>query len=524
MKNTPSPNLILPLFLALFFVVPAYSQTYPPSAVVTSPHSNSYVKLGSNVVINVYATDIGKTKNNGTVTNVEFLVDGAKIGESSKHSNNTYTFTWKPEKTGEFVLAAKATNSSGVAFTSAGQYLTVGTKDVVARGISANKGKYLANIVSNSPAQKYLEYWNGVTAENACKWGSIENTRDSYSWGGADNIYKFAADNNLMFRYHAIAWGNQTPPWLNGLQSNQTEFKAELDEYITLIASKYKYMDQVDVLNEQIGTHAPNTQWFRTGLGGAGASGYDWAVYLFERARKLLPNVKLVVNDYGLEGSNSAIDQQLAIVAALRDRGLVDGYGTQAHAFSINNTTATRLKTDLDRMAKGGVPVYVTELDIQGTGGYTETSQANVYKALFPAYWEHPAVGGITLWGYITGSTWMEATGIMNSNGTERQALSFIKSYLQGKTNVGYPFGPGPASSIRSTVADRSISVAFNAGMLRVEGAAVGAKVSVYDMRGQVVSELGHNGGRLSSAERGVLVVRVAEPTGITSQFQVLNY
>lgn len=524
MKNVPSPIVLLQLSLAFFFANPASSQTYPPSCVVTAPHSNSYVKVGANVVINAYATDIGKTKNNGTVTKVEFLVDGAKVGESSTATNNTYTYIWKCEKAGEYLIAAKATNNTGVSFTSAGQYVTAGTKDPTAIGMSAGRGKYLANIVASSPGQKYTEYWNGATAENACKWGSVEGTRDSYSWTGAEVVYNFAKNNNLMFRYHAIAWGNQTPAWLEGLQTNQTDFKAELEEYITLIASRYKYVDQVDVLNEQIGTHAPNTPWFRAGLGGAGTTGYDWAVYLFERARKLLPNTKLVLNDYGLEGSNTNIDAQLALAAVLRDRGLIDGYGTQAHCFSIDTRTASGLKSDLDRMAKGGIPIYVTELDIRGTGGYTETTQANVYKALFPVYWEHPAVGGVTLWGYITGSTWMDNTGIMNTNGTERQALTYLKSYLQGKANVGYPFGPGPTSGVGEVAKSPSISVAYHAGALRVEGASAGAKVSVYDMRGELVSAFGNQGGSLSRAERGVLVVNIAEPSGATSQHRVLAY
>lgn len=520
MKTTVSTIAWL---LLLTLLCPGFvrAQSYPPSAVITAPHSNAYVKVGTNVVINVYATDIGKTKNNGVVTKVEFYASGVKIGESSAHKNNTYSLTWRCEKAGEHLLTAKATNNSGVSFTSAGQYITAGSKDPVAIGMSSGRGKYVGNIVPGSPGQKYTQYWNGVTAENNCKWGTIEGTRNVYKWGGADVAYNFAKDNNMMFRYHAIAWGNQTPGWLQGIQNNQTEFKKELEEYLTLIASRYKYIDQADVLNEQIGTHAPNTQWFRNGLGGAGATGYDWAIYLFERARKHLPNTKLVLNDYGLEGSNTNIDAQLALAAVLRDRGLIDGYGTQAHCFNVDNRSAAGLKSDLDRMAKGGIPVYVTELDVRGS---TEAVQADNYKRLFPVYWEHPSVGGITLWGYVSGQTWMTGTGILNSNGTERQALSYLKSYLLEKPKVGYPF-----STITPTTADRSprvlgISASVHSGRLNVLGATDDAKVSVYDMSGNLVARTGPHGGSLLHVHPGVLLVKVADPSGVENLFRIIKY
>lgn len=474
-------QIVFLLCMSFLFIENTQAQTYPPSAVVISPHSNSYFKVGSNVIINVYSTDIGKTKNNGTVAKVEFLVDGVKIGESTTPTNNTYTFTWQCVKAGEFIIKAKATNSAGVSFTSAGQYITVGTKEPVAVGMSQGKGKYLANIIPGSAGPKYNQYWNGVTAENACKWGSVEGSRDSYQWGGADVTYNHAKNNNMMFRYHAIVWGNQTPSWLNGLQTNQNEFKAELEEYITLIASRYKYADQVDVLNEQIGTHAPNTQWFRTGLGGAGATGYDWAVYLFERARALLPNTKLVVNDYGLEGNNANIDAQLALVAVLRDRGLIDGFGTQAHCFNVDTRPAAGLKTDLDRMAKGGIPIYVTELDIRGNGSYTPANQATTYKALFPVYWEHPSVAGVTIWGYVEGQTWMANTGIMSSTGTEKQALTDLKAYLQSKPNIGYPFAtiPGTCCSISPPTAVKT-EYSYNIGDVATPLVATGTLLKWY--------------------------------------------
>jgi GH35 family endo-1,4-beta-xylanase len=112
----------------------------------------------------------------------------------------------------------------------------VGNEAVIARGLSAGKGKYLGNIIGYGSARSdYLELWNGVTAENASKWGSIERTRDNMNWSGSDNIYNFAETNHLMYRYHAIAWGSQYPSWIEALSSDVTAFRAEVEEYMAVM-------------------------------------------------------------------------------------------------------------------------------------------------------------------------------------------------------------------------------------------------------------------------------------------------
>src|SRR5690606_23267070 len=122
---------------------------------------------------------------------------------------------------------------------------------------------------------------------------------------------------------------------------------------------------------------------------------------LFQRARTHFPNSKLVMNDFELENNPNGIHEMLAVVKVLRDRGLIDGFGTQAHSFNVDGMASQTsvLKTRIDLMASGGVPVYVTELDLTGNANpKTEASQLLSYQNVFPVYWEHPAVAGITLW------------------------------------------------------------------------------------------------------------------------------
>lgn len=297
------------------------------------------------------------------------------------------------------------------------------------------KGKYLANVIANSVPSNFNSLWNGVTAENACKWGTIEATRNQMNWSGADRAYNHAKANGYPFRWHTFAWGSQYPSWVTSL--SPADFKKEMEEYMRLVSERYpNSIDQIDVVNEALRTHATGTSYFRNGLGGNGTTGIDWIVWCFQTARKYFPNSKLVLNDYGLENDQSAIREMLQMVKILKDRNLIDGFGTQAHEFNINTLSASALKSSLDLMATGGVPIYVTELDISGD----DATQRSRYQTLFPVYWEHPNVAGITLWGYVEGQTWKTNTGLLNSNGTDRPAMTWLRSYMAARPNVN---GPG---------------------------------------------------------------------------------
>jgi GH35 family endo-1,4-beta-xylanase len=435
-------NLLL-LSALFLFIQTVFAQTYPPSCVVTMPYTNAYFKAGTDVEIHVYASDIGKTANNGTVTKVEFYNGTTKLGEATMHTNYTYKYKWSCVQAGTYTIKAKATNDKGVSFTSVGTIITVGTANVTQRGMSACKGKYLANIISGSPNVNYNTLWNGVTAENACKWGSVEGTRNVMNWGGADNVYNHAKNNNLMFRYHAAMWAAQYPNWILNLST--ADARAEVVQYMEAIAARYPLIDQIDVLNEQLGNHQADNQKFRNLLGGGSnvsATDFGWQTWLFTEARRIFPNTKLILNDYGLENDQNAINQQLNLFKVLRDRGIVDGFGSQAHCFNIDGMSATNLKNSLDLMDNAGLPIYITELDLNGGSEDNNNNgavQSTSYQNHFPVYWEHPAVAGISLWGYVTGATWIGGTGLMSSGGTDKPAMTWLKSYISGKSNVGYP-------------------------------------------------------------------------------------
>jgi endo-1,4-beta-xylanase len=292
----------------------------------------------------------------------------------------------------------------------------------VSAQIANGKSKFVGNVIASSTPSNFSTYWNQVTPENAGKWGSVESTRNSMNWGQLDSAYSYAQQRGYKFKEHTLVWGSQYPSWITSL--TQAQQKAEVEEWIRLFAQRYPNTWAVDVVNEPIKTPLP----FKAALGGDGSTGWDWVIWSFQTARRYLPNAKLLINEYGTENDANARNQYLTIVNLLKSRGLIDGIGVQSHYFNLDNMTASQMTTALNSYASTGLDIYISELDI--TGGGTDAGQSTKYQQLFPVIWTHPNVKGITLWGYIVGQTWRTGTGLVNSNGTERPAMTWLRSYV----------------------------------------------------------------------------------------------
>lgn len=324
--------------------------------------------------------------------------------------------------------------------------------------LAAGQSKFLGNVIGQSVPQSFTQFWNQVTPENAGKWGSAEPNRDQMSWSNLDLTYNFAQQNGFPFKGHTLIWGQQAPGWMNGL--SQAEQRAEIEEWFAAYAQRYPNTWAIDVVNEPL--HAVPT-W--TGaLGGNGATGWDWVITAFQLARQYMPNTLLLINEYGTENDPSARQQYLNIINLLRTRGLVDGIGLQAHHFNLDNTSAATLTQALNDYAATGLDIYISELDIIGNN--TEAGQAAKYQELFPVMWNHSAVKGITLWGYIVGQTWRDGTGIVNSNGTDRQAMTWLKSFFNNPPTPNYSLSaaPGSVTVNRGASGSTTISIARTGG------------------------------------------------------------
>ena len=308
--------------------------------------------------------------------------------------------------------------------------------------------KFLGNITTRGQVQSdFGTYWNQITAENECKWASIEGTRGRYNWSGCDACYNWAKKNNGHFKFHALVWGSQYPNWLNGLSTEET--KKAITAWFDAVAEHYPDLEMIDVVNEAIKSGGS----YHSGYGrnnniipalGGDNGNYEFVATAFKMARERWPKAVLIYNDYNT--FRWQINEGIDLVNKLVKQGApVDAYGQQAH--DLTDMNANDFKSALNKIqtsvknAKGEpMPLYITEYDI---GTDNDNQQKQRYSEQIPAFWESKQVAGITLWGYVYGATWTTNgnSGIIK-NGQDRPAMTWLKDYFKshladGKNETG---------------------------------------------------------------------------------------
>lgn len=277
---------------------------------------------------------------------------------------------------------------------------------------------FVGNITTNGSVRSdFMQYWDQITPENEGKWGSVEGTRDQYNWGPLDAIYNFARANGIPVKAHTLVWGSQRPSWIDAL--SPAEQREEIEEWIRDYCARYPDTAMIDVVNEALPSHAPANY-------AANAFGSNWITESFRLARQYCPDAILIYNDYNFMTWDT--DAIIDMIRPAVNSGYVDALGLQAHSlYSPRVWTAQEIQAKLDQISALGLPLYISEYDIEATNDQTQLQYMQMH---FPIFYNHPNVVGITLWGYVVGATWREGTGLIQSNGQQRPAMQWLMNYL----------------------------------------------------------------------------------------------
>ena len=327
-------------------------------------------------------------------------------------------------------------------------------------GLADGAAKFVGNITTNGQVRSdFTSLWNQITAENECKWASIQGNRGSYNWSGCDAAYNWAKNNGGHFKFHALVWGSQYPNWLNGLSADET--KKAITEWFDAVKKHYPDLEMIDVVNEAIKSGGSyhsgygNNNNIIPALGGDNGN-YEFVTTAFKMARERWPDAILIYNDYNTVQwqKNEGID----LINKIKKGGApVDAYGLQAHDMQVSGggnggtggggscLNINMLKSAIEEIwNKTQMPMFISEYDIASND---DQDQKNCYSQQISYFMENEHIAGITLWGYIYGSTWTSGgnSGIIR-NGQDRPAMTWLKEYLasnKGVNTTGLPTGDG---------------------------------------------------------------------------------
>ena len=312
------------------------------------------------------------------------------------------------------------------------------------------------------------EQFNQISPENDLKWQLVHPREGAggYDFSAADAFVNFGLSNNMTVVGHTLVWHSQTPNWVfagtnpppasatnaapaaantnapgpgrfgrggfggfgafNGPRASRDELLERMSNHIHTVVGRYKgKIKSWDVVNEALadgsGTNVlRNSLWLQI-------IGPDFIAKAFQFAHEADPDAILRYNDYGLE--NPAKRKKLiTLIKSLQAQKVpVQVIGSQAH---VNvSTTFDTMDQSLTEIATLGLPIHITELDVNSAAGgqrgfgadianNAATTQGGLvsdadkkltdaYAGIFRAFLKHcDSVKMVTFWGANDANSW----------------------------------------------------------------------------------------------------------------------
>lgn len=247
--------------------------------------------------------------------------------------------------------------------------------------------------------------FNAVTAETAMKWSAVEPERGRFDRSAADDLVAFAQEHGQEVYGHALVWHKQVPEWVTDGDFSARELREVLRGHIHAEVSYFQGKVWAwDVVNEALDEDGAlrDNLWLRRLGPGYIADALRWA-------READPDVKLFLNDYGIEGINPKSDAMYALVSQLLAEGVpIDGVGFQVH-WGLR-PLPNSMVANLERFAALGVDVVISELDVRlpdPASGEDFRRQAGLYAEVVAACLAVPRCISITVWGFTDAYSWV---------------------------------------------------------------------------------------------------------------------
>ncbi len=274
--------------------------------------------------------------------------------------------------------------------------------------------------------QKVEELFNVATLENALKWPAWEgefgpifdqskaagalNWLEAQGITGRGHVQVWPGYSNLPSAIQAKIDEYNNPGTTSGRKNQlETELQQDVIAHINEItAAAAGQVDYWDVINEE-----------RTNHDLMDILGDQVMVDWFNVTKAADPNAVTYLNEWGIlasgGGTNTSKQREYEdTIQFLIDQGAaIEGLGMQGHFDEGSLTGPEQLWTILDRFDDFGLPIQVTEFDINTPDG---ALQAQYTADAMTAFFAHPAMDAFIMWGFWEDAHWRPDAALYRSD------------------------------------------------------------------------------------------------------------
>ncbi|MHC4559639.1 MAG: endo-1,4-beta-xylanase [Planctomycetota bacterium] len=277
----------------------------------------------------------------------------------------------------------------------------------------------------------FLANFNAAVTENALKWGSMERSKGRIDYKVVDAILEWTAEHSIPLRGHCVFWGipNRVQNWLKQLDDEQ--LREALKTRAATIARRYRgRFAEYDLNNEMIHNNY-YTERLGTGI----------TKQMAEWFKQEDPQATLFVNDYDVL-TGKRLDDYITHIRGLLQEGVrIDGIGVQGHLHG-ESFDPKALRGALDKLAKIGLPIRITEFNIPGQRSRfnqrrdlkltteQERAKAEAITDYYRICFAHPAVDGILMWGFWEGANWIPQSSLYRRDWTPTPAADAYRELI----------------------------------------------------------------------------------------------
>ncbi len=264
----------------------------------------------------------------------------------------------------------------------------------------------------------FATFFNASVHEGALKWYVLDRhgPDNPDKWARADTMLAWSERNNIEMRGHCIFWADRrrVPGWIKDLSDDS--LRQVVKDHAVGITSRYKgRIDEFDLNNEML-----HHRWYKDQLGeGIRDSMFFWA-------KQGNPDAVLYLNDYSILAGGKE-DRYIEQIRGFLSRGVpVGGIGCQGH-FGGSLPDSADLVEELDSLAQFGLPIKITELDINTDN---EEQKCRELRKGLTVFFGHPAVESVVFWGFWEGRIWREKAAMWDLDWTPRPSADTLRKIL----------------------------------------------------------------------------------------------